>query len=418
MNGQLTVSPLHILIIGSVWPEPNSSAAGSRMMQLIHLFQVKGWKVTFASAAADSDFMFDVRELGIEKVTIELNNSSFDSFISNLQPAIVLFDRFMTEEQFGWRVAENCPDALRILDTEDLHCLRAARQKAFKEKRVFTSDDLMSDVAKREVASIFRCDISLIISTVEMDILQKYFKVDASLLYHLPFMLDPISIDSIGNLPTFESRNNFITIGNFLHEPNVNAVLYLKEDIWPIIRKALPQAELHVYGAYPSQKIKELHKPNEGFFIMGRAEDANSVVREARVCIAPLRFGAGIKGKLVEAMINGTPSVTTDIGAESMHGDLEWSGIVANTAQEVSSAAIVLYTNKNKWLKAQQNGIDIINTIYSKQLLAEAFIERITDLQNDLKKHRRGNFTGAMLMHHTMTSTKYMARWIEAKNKA
>lgn len=408
----------HLLIIGSVWPEPNSSAAGSRMMQLIHVFQVKGWKITFASAAADSDFMFDVRELGIEKVTIELNNCSFDSFVSNLQPTIVLFDRFMTEEQFGWRVAENCPNALRVLDTEDLHCLRAARQKAFNEKRVFSTDDLFSDIAKREVASILRCDISLIISTVEMDILQKYFKVDAALLYHLPFMLDPIRDNSIGNFPTFESRNNFITIGNFLHEPNVNAVLYLKADIWPLIRKALPQAELHIYGAYPSQKINELHQPKEGFFIKGRAEDAKVVVGQARVCLAPLRFGAGIKGKFVEAMICCTPSVTTDVGAESMHGDLEWSGTVANTPQEIASAALELYTNKNKWLKAQQNGIIIINTIYSKQLLGEAFIERITALQNDLEKHRQGNFTGAMLMHHTLSSTKYMARWIEAKNKA
>lgn len=438
----------HILIIGSVWPEPNSSAAGGRMMQMIHLFLLKGWKITFASAAADSEFMFDVRNIGIEKVTIELNNSSFDSFVSNLQPTIVMFDRFMTEEQFGWRVAENCPDTIRILDTEDLHCLRAARQKAFIEKRVFSTDDLYSDIAKREIASILRCDISLIISSVEMNILQDHFKIDDSLLYYLPFMLDPIDMDSIASLPTFESRNNFITIGNFLHEPNVNAVLYLKEDIWPFIRKELPKAELHIYGAYPSQKIYELNKPNEGFFIKGRASDANAVVSRARVFLAPLRFGAGLKGKLAEAMINGTPSVTTDIGAEGMQSNFEWSGVVANTAfgsaqaavrntvaktsslsgaetnsneniaTQIASAAVELYTNKLVWQTAQQNGVNIINSLFSKELLGEAFIEYISSVQNDLKKHRRGNFTGAMLMHHTTSSTKYMARWIEAKNKA
>lgn len=388
------------------------------MMQLIRLFQAQGWKVTFASAAADREYMFDVREKGIEKVTIELNNSSFDSFISNLHPTLVVFDRFMTEEQFGWRVAENCPDAIRILDTEDLHCLRAARQKAFNEKRAFSTDDLFSDIAKREVASILRSDISLIISTVEMNILRHYFKVDDSLLYHLPFMLDLIDIDSIDNLPTFESRNSFITIGNFLHEPNVNAVLYLKEDIWPLIRKELPEAELHIYGAYPSQKINKLHKPNEGFFIKGRAPDAKAVVAQARVCLAPLRFGAGIKGKLVEAMICCTPSVTTDMGAESMHDQLEWSGIVANTAQDIASAAVELYMNKVTWQKAQKNGIEIINTIYSRHQLEEPLIKHILEVQNDLKGHRLRNFKGAMLMHHTLSSTKYMARWIEAKNKA
>jgi hypothetical protein len=75
-------------------------------------------------------------DLSLYKVReIALNSSSFDVFVKQLQPSIVLFDRFMIEEQFGWRVAENCPNAVRILDTEDLHCLRLARQKAYKEKR-------------------------------------------------------------------------------------------------------------------------------------------------------------------------------------------------------------------------------------------------------------------------------------------
>ena len=87
--------------------------------------------------------------------------------ITELQPDIVVFDRFMVEEQFGWRVAECCPNALRILDTIDLHCLRLARQVAVKEQREFSVDDLFSDTAKREIASILRCDVSLMVSEFE-----------------------------------------------------------------------------------------------------------------------------------------------------------------------------------------------------------------------------------------------------------
>jgi hypothetical protein len=84
----------------------------------------------------------------------------------------------MIEEQFGWRVAENCPKAIRLLDTEDLHCLRTARQKAFKENRAFALNDLLSEeVAKREIASILRCDLSFIISEFEMTILKEVFKL-------------------------------------------------------------------------------------------------------------------------------------------------------------------------------------------------------------------------------------------------
>lgn len=406
-----------LLIIGFVWPEPNSSAAGGRMLQLITQLQQQGYTITFASPAMDSDFMVDLGSLNVDKKSIALNCSSFDDFIKELNPAVVLFDRFMIEEQFGWRVAENCPDALRILDTEDLHCLRLARQKAFKAHREFNiSDTLKEEVAKREIASILRCDLSLMISEFEMELLTTTFKIDKKLLYYLPFLLDPISKKTFEKLPSFEERNDFIFIGNFLHEPNWNAVQYLKETIWSLLRKQLPDANLHVYGAYPSQKVLQLHQPKEGFHIKGRAIDANEVVQNARVVLAPLRFGAGIKGKLIEAMQCGTPSITTSIGAESMLGNLPWNGHVTDDAIEFTKAAVQLYQDKNRWTTAQQNGITIINQRYSKELFENDFAIKIHFLRSNLSQHRLDNFLGALLQHHTLTSTKYMSRWIEAKN--
>jgi glycosyltransferase involved in cell wall biosynthesis len=407
-----------LLIIGFVWPEPHSSAAGGRMMQLISLFKAQGFSISFASPAQNSNFMVDLQEFGVEKKSIDLNNSSFDTFVKELNPTVVLFDRFMMEEQFGWRVAENCPDALRLLDTEDLHCLRLAREKAFKENRQFTTDDLLvEEVAKREIASILRSDISFIISEFEMELLQSLFKIDSNLLYYLPLLLDPIDALTIQKLPSFEERNTFVFIGNFLHEPNWNAVQYLKETIWPLIRKQMPKAVLHIYGAYPSQKVLQLHQPKQGFYIMGRAKDAQEVVRNARVVLAPLRFGAGIKGKLVEAMQCGTPSVSTSIGAESMCGDLPWNGFVADDAQVFADKAVELYQDKSLWHEALENGFRIIEKCYLKYLFADDFIQHILKVQIHLKQHRLHNFMGAMLQHHTLTSTKYMSRWIEEKNK-
>jgi glycosyltransferase involved in cell wall biosynthesis len=407
-----------LLIIGFVWPEPNSSAAGGRMMQLISLFKNQGFSITFASPALDSDFMVDLESYEVEKKSIALNCSSFDTFIKELNPNIVLFDRFMMEEQFGWRVAENCPDALRLLDTEDLHCLRLARQKAFKENRPFEINDLfVEDVAKREIASILRCDLSLMISEFEMELLESAFKMDKDLLFYLPFLLEPIEVDSIRKLSSFKERKDFVFIGNFLHEPNWNAVQYLKETIWPLIRKQLPEAILHVYGAYPSQKVLQLHKPAEGFIIEGRAADAQEVVRNARVVLAPLRFGAGIKGKLLEAMQCGTPSVTTSIGAESMYGDLSWNGFVADDVADFVAAAVRLYRDESIWLKAQGSGIAIINQRYSMSLFEADFRRKIEFLQSNLQQHRLSNFMGELLQHHTLRSTKYMSKWIEEKNK-
>lgn len=407
-----------LLIIGFVWPEPNSSAAGGRMMQLISVFKENGFEITFASPALDSDFMVDLAVFGVGKKSIELNSSSFDDYITGLNPDVVLFDRFMIEEQFGWRVAENCPKAIRILDTEDLHCLRTARQKAFKEKRTFELFDLLSEeVAKREIASILRCDLSLIISGFEMKILNDVFKIDSKLLFYLPFLTDEMNESDLLNLPLFEDREDFVFIGNFLHEPNWNTVQHLKETVWVFIRKDFPEAVLKVYGAYPSQKVLQLHQPKEGFFIMGRAADANEIVKKAKVVLAPIRFGAGLKGKLLEAIQCGTPSVTTETGAEAMHADLPWNGFITNDMELFAKQAVALYKDENLWKQSQKNGIAIVNECYKKSKFASVLINTINDLMNDSENHRLHNFMGSLLQHHTLKSTKYMSKWIEAKNK-
>jgi glycosyltransferase involved in cell wall biosynthesis len=407
-----------ILIIGYVWVEPNSSAAGSRMLQLIQFFVKQNFEITFASTAQKGEKALDLKTLGVEEVNIELNAASFDDFVKDLDPSIALFDRFMMEEQFGWRVAANCPNAIRILDTEDLHCLRKTRHSALKKNVDFDIKDLLkSDIAKREVAAILRCDLSFIISSFEMDLLQTTFKIDQSLLLHLPFMFDVIDDEIIQGWKTFKERKDFVTIGNFLHAPNGDAVLQLKKIIWPLIREKLPKAVMHVYGAYPTQQILELHSKKEGFLIKGYTMDATEVVSKAKVVLAPLRFGAGIKGKLTEAMLNGTPSITTTIGAEGMHANLPWNGFVEDGFNLFAEKAIELYLNEKSWNDSQQKGIEIINKLYNRVNLENLLLEKINDLQNSIESHRTQNFIGSLLQHQTLQSTKYMSKWIEEKNK-
>lgn len=406
-----------LLIIGFVWPEPKSSAAGSRMLQLVEQFKNQGFEVTFVSAAKISKNTFDLSSIGVTTQDILLNDSSFDAFISELKPDAVLFDRFMTEEQYGWRVAEQCPDALRILDTEDFHGLRKARELALKESVEVSLEHLQNDITKREIASIYRCDLSLIISEAEINILINAFQIDKNLLYYLPFLLEPISETKIEELPPFETREHFITIGNFLHPPNYDAVLYLKQNIWALIREQLPKAEMHIYGAYESQKVSQLNNLKEGFLIKGFAEDVNEVMRNARVCLAPLRFGAGLKGKLVDAMQNGTPCVMSSIAAEGMFGNIESNGFVEDNPEAYARKAVELYTNSETWRNKQESGFSILNQRFKKTDFEKPFSDRINELINSLKVHRRNNFLGNLLQHQTLQNTKYMSKWIEEKNR-
>ena len=407
-----------VLFIGTVWPEPTSSAAGSRMMQIIKFFLNHNWRVTFVSAAAKSEFSSDLKKLGVTCLPVKINSPDFDDMIKQLSPNIVIFDRFMTEEQFGWRVADSCPDAIRVLDTEDLHCLRVARQNAFKKKRVFSENDLLTEeISKREVASIYRSDISLIISDYEYSLLTNLFGIDESLLHYMPFLLDKVEDTDFQKLPGFEERDGFMHIGNFLHEPNWNAVLWLKEEIWPLIRSKLPNEKLSIYGSYPSQKVHQLHNEKEGFLIKGRAESAFEVLKQSKVLLAPLRFGAGLKGKLVESMLCGTPSVTTEIGAEGIAGDLSWPGMIGNSKENFSESAVQLYQDKSLWSDAQRRGFEIINQRFNREEHEQRFKEKLEKLKNDLKSQRTNNFIGSLLMHHSMASTKFMSKWIEEKNR-
>ena len=229
------------------------------MLQLFQLFLAQQWYVTFACASQKSTNETSLTELGVKEVSIQLNSSSFDDFLNELQPTIVMFDRFMIEEQFGWRVAEHCPNALRILDTEDLHFLRKVRHQQYKKGEEFSNEALLkAEETKREIAAILRCDLSLIISSYEMELLKDLFKIDESLLYYLPFLFNKIDASKTQKWQSFKDKKDFVFIGNFYHKPNIDAVVTLKKQIWSTIKKQLPNVEMHIYGAYVNQQIRDL----------------------------------------------------------------------------------------------------------------------------------------------------------------
>jgi hypothetical protein len=385
------------------------------MLQLIEMFISHGYAITFASSASSSEKSFNLDSLGVATQKITINDSSFDDFVRQLNPTLVLFDRFITEEQFAWRVTQSCPKALKILDTEDLHFLRKARQQALKNATDVKDSNLFTETAKREIASILRCDLSLIISEFEMKLLTDTFAVPKEILYYLPFMVTKLPDSS--NFPEFEQRTNFMTIGNLLHGPNVDSVLYLKKEIWPLIKKQLPQAELYIYGNYAPQHILELHNQKQGFYIMGWADSVAHVMQKARVCLAPLRFGAGLKGKLLDAMLYGTPGVTTSIGAEGMYGDLPMPGVIADTPERFAEHSVAIYSNKIKWQENAQRGVEIIKERYNSKAISRDFMTRLDALKTNLKLHRQAHFIGQILQHQSLQASKYLSKWIEEKNK-
>ena len=131
--------------------------------------------------------------------------------------------------------------------------------------------------------------------------------------------------------------------------------------------------------------------------------------------LAPIPYGAGLKGKLFEAMQQGLPSITTKMGAEGMNGNLDWNGFISDEDDFVAKT-VELYNDKSLWETAQKNGYEIIKKRFKKELFESDFMNQVANLQENLKTHRNQNFFGQILQHQSLQSTKYMSKWIEAKN--
>ena len=396
------------LLITYVWPEPNASAAGARDMSLIEIFLKAGWEVTCLSPSKENAFSEKIRAQGVATVSMGPNDSRFDEFISQLKPDFVLFDRFVTEEQFGWRVHEHSPETIRVLDTQDLHFLRRARQRVLDGGAL----DLVNDDSLREIASIYRSDLTLILSDFEINLLMNQFRVPEHLLALSRFCYpDPTP------QPFFKERENFVMIGNFRHPPNADGVLWLKREIWPHIHDRLPRAQAHIYGAYPSREMMALTDAKIGFHVKGSAPDAIETLRSYRINLAPLRFGAGIKGKITDGWSAGTPVVSTPVGAEGMHGGLPWGGAIESEPRAFAERAISLYTDETLWSEARENGFRILKGLFHLDANSKKLIDDLLEARKNASKRRTENFIGAMLQHHFHKSTTYFSKWIELKEE-
>lgn len=399
-----------LLIIGYVWPEPTSSAAGRRMMQLISFFKKQQYKITFVTACLKSERAFPLEKIGVATKIIKINDNSFDEFLGGLKPDVVIYDRYMIEEQYSWRVADLLPNAINILDTEDLHFLRKQREQEFSTSSKQAIKN--SELELRELSSIFRCDLTLVISKVEYDLLIKKGVQPAILLY-LPFLEELPHGDRI--IP-YNERCDCVTIGTFLHAPNMDSVEYLKKEIWPLVRKKKKDAVIKIYGSYPTAKALQLTNIQQGFMVEGWAEDANEVMKRAKLCLAPLRFGAGLKGKFIDAMKNGTPIITTTVGAEAM-GDADvWPGFITDDPNEIANKVVLLLSDENLWKACQEKGYKLLEKEFSELAFYPIFKERLFEVKATLPLLRKNNLMGSILKLNLNRSTKYMSKWIEAKN--
>jgi len=271
--------------------------------------------------------------------------------------------------------------------------------------------------------------MALVCSPIEVELLQASFGVQKDLLVEASFFngTSPFQDSPI----PYTNRKNFMMIGNFRHPPNADSVEWACRELWPRIRDRLStefsihkndMPWLHVYGSYGNKErlISKIGNPEKlGVKLCGFAPTLD-IMLDYRVLLAPLRFGAGLKGKIVDAWYHGLPVVTTIIGSEGM-GDITapWGGVgSASTSEDLIQAAAELYTNQKEWTTCQRRGFDLLSTLYDRQRNLSKIHQAIESRLENVDKFRESNYLGSMLWSQSMRSTEYFSKWIEEKEKS
>lgn len=255
----------------------------------------------------------------------------------------------------------------------DLHYLREYRQYQLEQKEELLKN---SQKSRQMESSLFESvDVIYYPSQAEIDIIQKEFKIKGKARKIVLYIFD----DFLKPDYHFNERKDILFVGGFYHQPNCDAMLWFMDEIFPPICKSVPGIKLYIAGSHPTEEIKS--KAADNIVVTGflSDEELKQLYKKCRLVIAPLRYGAGLKGKIVEAMYYSLPVVTTSIGFEGLDG-AESVITVADTAEDFAHSVIRLYTDEKELLAKSTGSFDYVKANFSKE---KAFSIIQPDLDQD-----------------------------------
>jgi glycosyltransferase involved in cell wall biosynthesis len=267
------------------------------------------------------------------------------------------------------------PQAMCIFDTVDLHFLREQRAAEVSGSKQMLRQSLAS--RRRELALIRDSDVSFVVSSVELDMLRRELPQSRVALVS--------NIHQVhGRGIPFSHRRDLLFIGGFGHPPNEDAVRWFATEIFPLLREHDPSMRLHIAGDITPEAEQALSQP--GIEAHGRVEDLSELINRCKVSVAPLRFGAGVKGKVNMAMSYGLPVVVTPIAAEGMHLSDGHNALIAATASDFAQAVWLAYCDETIWTRLSDGGLANVQQHFSPDRALQA-------LRDVLPAHKRNQPT-------------------------
>ncbi len=350
-------APSRILVLDACALTPDADSGSLRMFNLLLMLARHGTKVTFAAANLQSyePFSTQLRQEGVEHLGaphlydlrqyLKVNAYIFD---------VIILSRKGVAEEYIKLVREAAPEACIVFDTVDLMYLRLARQAELEQSEALRLAAEQSRLTELELCA--EADLVFVVSHVEMELLAKE--------------IDPAKISLVSNIHSlysgsvgFRNRHGLMFVGGFQHPPNVDAMLYFLNEILPLIRPRLPQMEVHVVGSNLPDVLRQ--RADDHVRMHGFVADLNPLYSQIRLTIAPLRYGAGVKGKVNQSMAHGVPVVASSPASEGMYLSHGRDVLVADDPAAFAAAVVRLHEDENLWQALAAGALENIKNHFS-----------------------------------------------------
>jgi glycosyltransferase involved in cell wall biosynthesis len=363
------------LFVDNFVPTPDRDAASIDMVWYLRTFVALGYDVTLlpvADLARADRYVDELRQHGVKLVANGWAVTPEEFLARDPVPydLLVVFRVTNAVGVLPEQLRAHSPDAKLVFNTVDLHFLRLER-----EALLLRSPEKLDEsfrVQQMELAAIARADCSILLSPVEQPLI-------ADLLPRAPTYVIPIARDVPGRAAPFAARSGVLFVGGFRHRPNGDAILAFVRDVWPLVRGKLA-ITLSIVGAEPPAELRALHNPAAGVAVLGQVEDLGTLLAQCRLTVAPLRFGAGTKGKIVTTLAAGVPCVASPIAVEGMGLTDGVHVRVACTPEEYADAIADLHEDEPAWTALSDAGLTFAEQNFSVAGLRRRLAAMLRDL--------------------------------------
>jgi GT2 family glycosyltransferase/glycosyltransferase involved in cell wall biosynthesis/radical SAM superfamily enzyme YgiQ (UPF0313 family)/MoaA/NifB/PqqE/SkfB family radical SAM enzyme/cytochrome c-type biogenesis protein CcmH/NrfG len=382
----------NILIVDPLLPMFDRASGSQRLFQIIKLLRKKGHHVTFIArnGLGQDSYGRLLEKMGVEVYAtdpkmmrllgypIEGREVNLEALLRARHYHYAVLCFYDIAIQYLPPIRAYSPDTTIFIDTVDIHFVREARVAALENDKNLEQKALATQ--KAELAIYREADAIVTVTENDWEAVKHY-------LPGMPHVVIPnIHLVSNSAKPAMKERRDILFVGGFPHLPNVDAMLYFCSEIWPQIINSIPEVKLFIVGNQPPEQIKRLAADN--IIVTGYVPDISAYLNVCRISVAPLRYGAGMKGKVGEALAAGVPVVGTNIAAEGMELVSGKHIIIADSPEDFAEAVVHLYKNEPLWTALSQEGQSFIREHYSPKKVQEGLENMFSDFGASLRTNK------------------------------